>query len=157
MDPLERELAAAWRVNHEITLELLALVSDDCLDLKPGSGKTIRSNIVHIAGVRRQWAEDKAREAAAKVSKPDWRDASRDDLVDALETSSEAVLEAFARRFRPETRAQWSPVVGLAYLVAHEAHHRGQIEIALRINGHGLPDEQSFALWGWNARAARLG
>ena len=53
------ELVEAWQANNALNLELLDLVADDDFALKPGKGKTIRSNFVHLVGVRRIWLEEK--------------------------------------------------------------------------------------------------
>ena len=42
----------------------------------------------------------------------------------------------------------------LAYFVAHEAHHRGQIVMAARELGYRLPADVSAGLWQWTRRAA---
>jgi hypothetical protein len=41
----------------------------------------------------------------------------------------------------------------LAYLVAHEEHHRGQIMLLARQMGHRLPSEITAGLWQWSKRA----
>ena len=42
----------------------------------------------------------------------------------------------------------------LAYFVAHEAHHRGQIVLVARALGHRLPPAVTSGLWQWTKRAA---
>ena len=42
----------------------------------------------------------------------------------------------------------------LAYFVAHEAHHRGQIVLVARALGHRLPAAVTDGLWQWTKRAA---
>ena len=42
----------------------------------------------------------------------------------------------------------------LAYFVAHEAHHRGQIVLVARALGHRLPPAVTAGLWQWTKRAA---
>jgi len=41
----------------------------------------------------------------------------------------------------------------LAYFVAHEGHHRGQIVLLARQTGHRLPGEITAGLWQWSQRA----
>ncbi len=42
----------------------------------------------------------------------------------------------------------------LAYFVAHEGHHRGQIVLAARHLGHRLPPAVRDGLWQWTKRSA---
>jgi hypothetical protein len=44
----------------------------------------------------------------------------------------------------------------LAYHVAHEGHHRGQIVMVARQLGHRLPAEATNGLWQWGRRAREV-
>ena len=44
------------------------------------------------------------------------------------------------------------PVAFLGYILAHEAHHRGQIMITLKENNHLKDKSLGFALWQWGTR-----
>src|SRR5579862_1773080 len=81
----------AWRVSNAINLELLALCGDDTFELKPGKGKTIRSNFVHIVSVRRAFIEEKLPKEAVALPKLDWKSASREEIVSGLQESSKLV------------------------------------------------------------------
>lgn len=145
----ERPELVAWRANARITRRLLDLCPDEAFDLKPGSGKTIRSNFVHIVGVRRMGLEHGPLKVPKAAVTLDWKTADRGDIEAALEESDRLVAEILALTPEPTKPSHWSPALMLAYLVAHEAHHRSQIEIALRIGGHPLRDEDSYSLWEW--------
>lgn len=107
----------------------LALAADEDLDLKPGKGKTIRSNYVHIVGVRRMWCEHGGRGRgaavpAADIPKLDWKAATRKPILRGLEASNKAMLALFHRK-AASSKGRWT--LGLfAYCIAHEAHHRSQ-------------------------------
>jgi len=145
------ELVDAWRVNNAINLELLALASDEDLELKPGKGKTIRSNYVHLIGVRRAWAEEKLKKEAAFIPKLDWKTATRQELVKGLQQSSELMSNLF-RKMEETKRPGKSILNFFAYCIAHEANHRAQIEIALRINGRERKIAALYRLWEWTKK-----
>lgn len=146
------ELLDAWRVNNALNLELLNLVDDGWMDLKPGSGKTIRSNFTHIVSVRKMWAGEKVGKEAAAVPILDWKSASRCDIREALIISSELMTEVLKRRDAVTKPGKWNLPLFFAYCVAHEAHHRSQIEIALRIGGHEPDDKVLYGLWEWDKK-----
>lgn len=146
------DLLEAWRANNALNLELLSVVSDDDWDLKPGKGKTIRSNYVHLIGVRRMWCEEKVPKEAAAIPKLDWKTAAREEIVSGLEISNEAMLQLLRRREESVKKGNCSSLMFFAYAIAHEAHHRSQIEIALRINGKEPDEKFLYGLWEWGSK-----
>ncbi len=145
------ELIHAWQVNHAINLELLGLCEDEDFELKPGKGKTIRSNFVHIVSVRRQWIEAMMKKAIDRVPKLDWKVANREQIIAGLESSKEGMQEVFVKL------NDTSSALGLfTYCIAHEANHRAQIEIALRIHDREPSDEAIYSLWDWSKRMGKL-
>src|SRR5436190_13859358 len=128
------DLLDAWRVNNMVNLELLALCGDEDLELKPGKGKTIRSNYVHLIGVRRAWAEEKLRKEASVVPRLDWKSATQEEIEAGLAETSSLMEQLFSLMASNVKPGRWKLLRFFAYCIAHEAHHRSQIEIALRIN-----------------------
>jgi len=73
-------------------------------------------------------------------------------LRDALASSGEACADLVRGAYGTEAPIKgWkrSPALLLAYWIAHEAHHRGQIAQALKQSGVRPPDEVSYGTWGY--------
>lgn len=145
------DLLDAWRANNALNIELLGACADGDLELKPGKGKTIRSNFVHLIGVRRTWCEESLKKEAEKIPKLDWKSASRKALLDGLNVSNEAMLSLFRKKAQ-SSKGRWTLGMFFAYCIAHEAHHRSQIEIALRINDREPDDKFLYGLWEWHKK-----
>jgi uncharacterized damage-inducible protein DinB len=50
------------------------------------------------------------------------------------------------KSFKPDVAAFFG------YLIAHDAHHRGQIAMLARQVGHPLPQKAMFGMWEWGSR-----
>jgi hypothetical protein len=98
----------------------------------------------------------------------DRRRVNRTELVSALKRSSRGIdgllrlaCDSGGSIPIPSTYA-WRNLpldVGhvLAYFVAHEGHHRGQIVMLARQLGHRLPVSITGGLWQWTRRAKEAG
>jgi len=54
--------------------------------------------------------------------------------------------EGRVRGFRPDAAGF------LAYLISHDAHHRGQISMLARQLGHPISQKAMFGIWEWGSR-----
>jgi uncharacterized damage-inducible protein DinB len=163
---LRPTVLSAWRTNSLVTVRLVEQLPPVLWEASiPGvPRRTIRAIAAHLHNARCWWLKTLGREHGIAVPRlVDLRKVTRRNLVSALKRSSrgiEALLELgiAADGQIPASKAYtWRNLpldVGhvLAYFVAHEGHHRGQIVMAARQLGHRLPPEVTGGLWQWTAR-----
>ena len=73
----------------------------------------------------------------------------------ALEQSREAISAVLRSALEGDGRVKgFRPDVAgfFGYLIAHDAHHRGQIAMLARQVGHPLPQKAMFGMWEWGTR-----
>ena len=148
-------LLNAFNTNNRINLYLIENLSPAAWKMKPadGKGRTIAAIVAHMHNVRVMWL--KASKTAEIPEQLNRATVTPGQAVRALENSRHAlsavISQALAsngqiRRFRPD-------VAGfLGYLIAHDAHHRGQIAMLARQLGHPLPQKVTFGMWEWGSR-----
>jgi uncharacterized damage-inducible protein DinB len=116
-------------------------------------GRTIAAIVAHMHKVRVMWLK-----AAKAESIPDQLDRATvtpAQAVRALESSREALNKLVARTLEADGRIKgFRPDVAgfIGYLIAHDAHHRGQIAMLARQSGHPLPQKAMFGMWEWGSR-----
>ena len=157
---MHKELVEAWRTNNRINLFLIGEISDagmKCTLSKRG-GRDVARQFAHLHDVRIYHLEKRARDLAkglvrfqskgAKVvvpTKPQLRKAFKAS-GDAVETFLTDVLDGVPKR-RGFKKGIFTT---LAYFVAHESHHRGNILLTLKECGHPLDKDARYAIWGWD-------
>ena len=119
-----------------------------------GKGRTIAAIVAHLHNVRVMWLK-----AAAKESKiPEQLDRTSvtpAQATKALEQSRAALSAVLKSALESDGRVKgFRPDVAgfFGYLIAHDAHHRGQICMLARQVGHPLPQKAMFGMWEWGTR-----
>ena len=78
---------------------------------------------------------------------------SRRELAKALDDSATRI-EKFLRNASegaPGAKTfKRGAIQALAYFVAHESHHRGNILLTLKQCGHPVPQETRYGIWDWD-------
>lgn len=157
-----------WRTSNRVTVYLVEQLPPELWAAAvPGAPRrTIRMIAGHMHNVRCMWIRTLGQELGILVPRSvDRRQVSRRQLVPALERSSQGILRLLTLgceaggRVPMASTYTWRNLpldVGhvLAYFVAHEAHHRGQIVLVARALGQRLPPAVTAGLWQWTKRAA---
>ena len=172
MEPnVEQSVLAAWRTSSRVTSYLIEqLPAEIWRSAVPGATtRTVRMLAAHLHNSRASWIRTLGREhgiiAPAHVNV---RRVTRRELLAALRRSGRGIHEllrlgiAAGGEVPPSKGYVWRNLpldVGhvLAYFVAHEGHHRGQLALVSRQLGHRLPRTVAGGLWQWTtwSRKAR--
>lgn len=75
--------------------------------------------------------------------------------LQALEQSCQALSDLIGRALESDGRIKgFRPDVAgfVGYLIAHDAHHRGQIAMLARPLGQPVPQKIMFGMWEWGSR-----
>lgn len=162
---LRATVLAAWRTSDRVTTDLVRQVPLQLWRATvPGAPRrTVGSIAAHFHNSRRGWIRTLGAPHGVSVpDRVDHRTMSRGELVAALRVSGRGIMAllelgiAEGGAVPPTKRYVWRNLpldVGhiLAYFVAHEAHHRGQIVLIARQLGQRLPRAATDGLWQWSS------
>jgi uncharacterized damage-inducible protein DinB len=159
---LGQALAESYVVNDRMNQVVLEHLDPRAWRAKPpgNGGRTIAAIFSHVHSVRRKWLRLSA--PHLKVPAPLGRarcsqEHARAALAESAARCSDMLVEAFARpNGRVETfrRDGWAkpwpagPAM-LAYMIAHDAHHRGQACMLAHQLGFPLRGEGAYGIWVW--------
>jgi uncharacterized damage-inducible protein DinB len=102
------------------------------------------------------WLDASAKDLAAEVAKLD-KDAKpkKPAIAKALEASAAAMSELIRRSAAAGGRVKnVKPHVGafVAYMAAHEGHHRGQVALILKLAKRPLDRKVVYGMWEFGSR-----
>lgn len=158
-DHLSQSVLDAWQTGNRVTCYLIEHIPDELWNSKiPGyQQKTMRMIGGHLHNTRCMWIKEVGKyfdlEAPEHVDR--YR-VSRKQLISELGISFQTIsviLEKGLESAEPLRGFSLDAVHFMTYLVAHEAHHRGQIIMAARQLNHSLPDEVTYGVWKWSQRS----
>lgn len=159
---LRNALVAAWRTNSRVTAFLFENLPEELWSEKvPGAPRrTVRMIAGHIHNCRCMWIKMLGRKHGIVAPRAVERHrVARRQLLPALERSSQGIVKLLELGVDRGGKLSGFPpdvVHFMAYHVAHEGHHRGQIVMLARQLGHRLPSEVTAGLWQWSKRSKEL-
>lgn len=147
------ELLEAFEQCGRVTEYLLSVIPAQIWESDPpaGRGRSIRTIAAHMHSVRRTFAR---MGGARGVAPPLGRKAFTKADVERALGRTNAALTALFRTHLAEGhgRIKGMPrrtVNMIAYLMQHDAHHRGQIASLARDLGHEFTGDDVMRMWGW--------
>jgi uncharacterized damage-inducible protein DinB len=148
-------LLNAFNTNNRINHYLIDNLPTAAWTAKPpdGKGRTVAAIVAHMHNVRVMWL--KAAKAEDIPAQLDRATVTPSQAMHALEASREALCVVMSSALKSDGRIRsFRPDVAgfLGYLIAHDAHHRGQITMLARQSGHPLPQKAMFGMWEWGSR-----
>lgn len=151
-----------WTYESEATLKLLRMLTDASLGQAVGpQGRTLGRLAWHVTGTPREMLA----RTALTLEGPDEHapvPASAAAIVSAYEATARSAIEQVQRHWTDATLEleddmygdRWSRGVTLHALVAHQAHHRGQMTVLMRQAGLAVPGIYGPAREEWAAFGA---
>lgn len=146
-------LVETWVISASMNDYLLKGIAESHLaDVAASKGRSVGEQFAHIHNVRLMWLKSAMPElldSQTKIEKE--AGITKTVLLKEMENSTKAIAEIIksgietgrVKGFKPH------PQAFAGYIIAHEAHHRGQIIQTLKQNGH-LPDKKVlYGLWEW--------
>ena len=142
-----------WLINQHMNEMLLNGIKENNLsDVAQTKGRNVGEQFAHIHNVRLMWLKVAAPDIAASQKKIEKEKPITKELLSVeLEKSAKAIVELLERGFTAGKIKGFKPhpEAFLGYMLAHEAHHRGQIILVLKENDH-IPDKKIlYGLWEW--------
>ena len=148
----EQEIVEVFEQCGQITEYLVTVVPRRFWQQPPpsGHGRTIAAMVAHIHGVRKTFAK---MGGAAVPPSLDRNSVTPVQARRALRQTNAALVTLFRDSLlRGDARIKGMPrrsVNMMAYLIQHDAHHRGQIMLRARELGHVFAGADVMRVWGW--------
>ena len=145
-------LVDIWLLNNRVNLKLLDALNDEQLAYTANPrARNIAHQIAHLHNVRRMWLGVSAPSAAKSLDKLEKGDFSKPTLARALTASAQAMAGCIEEAEKKGKLRGYKrgPAAFLAYALAHEAHHRGQVILHLKYAKIPVDRMLGYSLWEW--------
>ncbi|OJJ20164.1 hypothetical protein BKI52_16970 [marine bacterium AO1-C] len=147
----KKDLLDSWYLNTKVTLYLLENIEPEWLSVKlEGKGRSIGEQFIHINNIRSFWIGKVGEKEDLKIDKKYGKD--KEQLLKSLDLSGAKMANTLEAIFDEEkiTGYKPHPLAFYTQMIAHEAHHRGQIMITITRNNLPISKSVNFSLWSWN-------
>jgi uncharacterized damage-inducible protein DinB len=157
-------MAEAYAVNDRMNQLVIEHLDPRAWRAKPpgseNKGRTIAAIFAHVHNIRRKWLRLSAPHLKLPVpldrvrcTRKQAKAALAESAARCCEMLTEALTDPRSRvkKFQRDGWAQpWVPGTAMfAYMVSHDAHHRGQVCLLARERGYPLPQKINYGIWNW--------
>ncbi|MGN6248474.1 MAG: DinB family protein [Ginsengibacter sp.] len=156
MTTIEQQVMETWFINHRTNLKLLDNITEEALTLttsKRGGG-TVGHQLAHMYNVRFWKLEKIDKELVKDLGTMKAEDPKSIAMLKECHTiSADLVAEMLKEGIENGGKVKGNKrglVPLLGYFIHHEAHHRGNILLTLKLCGFKLTDELKYGIWDWN-------
>ena len=149
-------LVNTLQINNRINIYVLdAISSENLVHKAAGKGRSVGEQWAHLHNVRLMWLDVAAPELKDGLTKIEKEQTADLQLLKTALLASGGAMEKLLEQgintgkikgFKPH------PEAFLGYILAHEAHHRGQIILTLKLNGYLIDKKIGFGMWEWGVR-----
>jgi len=151
---LPEALLSAFDTNDRINQYLLENLPAEAWRAEPPGkkGRDIASVFAHMHNVRVMWLKATGGKVPAQLDKYKGTAAQARKALDESRAALREVLRSALagdgriKGFRPDVAGFFG------YLIAHDAHHRGQVTMLARQAGHPISQKAMFGMWEWGVR-----
>jgi uncharacterized damage-inducible protein DinB len=153
-DDLRQVMVESYAVNERMYQLVLQHLDPAAwrAKLPGGKGRTIADIVVHVHNVRRKWlrlSDPKGKVPAAIHRTGCTQSEARTALAESGARCGEMIAEV-ATFHRDGWARPWPAGAAMvAYMITHDAHHRGQICMLAHQLGFPLPAPASYGIWAW--------
>jgi len=151
------DVTLAWNANTAINGVLLNHLTPAMLEARtPGGGYSVAQHLAHMVECTKGWGMDL--EPSRLKDLPDLysnydpttgmfdAEMSLERIKAVMKQTRDTVLTTAESAMGTGNLPHATVGKFLIHMMTHDAHHRGQILLALKTNGHALPDEESMWL-----------
>ena len=145
-----------WTVNQRMTELLLEHLDPSTWRARPPGPRTrtIAAIFAHIHNVRRKWIRLSAPDLPLPAALDPARctqDEARAALAESADRCFDMILSVDVFRRDGWARPLPAGPAMIAYMIAHDAHHRGQVCMLARQLGFPLPAKLTSRMWAWES------